>query len=88
MALAIVGLAIFAGPLLITTTGTAVAHGGGSYGGGMMGGGWGLFGGTIGFWGLLWMGAAARDPALPEHCQVCADVLRECTESCRNTINT
>ena len=42
--------------LLIATTGTVAAHGGGSYGGGMMGGGWGLFGGTMGLWGPLWMG--------------------------------
>ena len=49
-------LAILAVPLLVAATGTAAAYGGGSYGGGMMGGGWGLFGGTMGLWGLLWMG--------------------------------
>jgi len=50
-------LAILAVSLLVATTGTAAAHGGGSYGGGMMGGsGWGLFGGAMGLWGLLWMG--------------------------------
>ena len=50
-------LAILAVPLLVTATGTAAAHGGGSYGGGMMGGsGWGLFGGAMGLWGLLWIG--------------------------------
>ena len=49
-------LAILAVPLVAATTGTAAAHGGGSYGGGMMGGGWGLFGGTMGLWGLLSMG--------------------------------
>ena len=48
-------LAILAVPLLAATTGTAAAHGGGN-GGGTMGGGWGLFGGTMGLWGLLWMG--------------------------------
>ncbi|WP_262174586.1 SHOCT domain-containing protein [Haloarcula laminariae] len=49
-------LAILAIPLLVATTGTAAGHGGGSYGGGMMGGGgWGLFGGAMGLWGLLWM---------------------------------
>ena len=49
---------ILAVPLLIAMTGTAAAQGGGSYGGGeMMGGsGWGLFGGAMGIWGLLWMG--------------------------------
>jgi putative membrane protein len=49
-------LAILAVPLLVAATGTVAAHGGGSYGGGMMGGGWGLFGGAMGLWGLLWMG--------------------------------
>ncbi|EMA62369.1 SHOCT domain-containing protein [Halorubrum kocurii] len=48
-------LAALAVPLLVATTGTAAAHGGGSYGGGMMDG-WGLFGGAMGLWGLLWMG--------------------------------
>ncbi|WP_135305169.1 SHOCT domain-containing protein [Haloarcula amylovorans] len=55
-------LAILAVPLLVATTGTAAAHGGGSYGGGMMGGGWGLFGGTMGLWGLLWMGVLLTIP--------------------------
>lgn len=55
-------LAILAVPLLIAATGTAAAHGGGSYGGGMMGGGWGLFGGTMGIWGLLWMGLLIAVP--------------------------
>jgi putative membrane protein len=45
-------LAIFAVPLLVATTGTAAAHGSGSYGGGMMGGGWGGMGGLGGF-GML-----------------------------------
>ena len=40
-------------PLLLAATGTAAAHTGST--GGMMGG-WGLFGGTMGFVGLLWMG--------------------------------
>ena len=47
---------ILAIPLLAVASGTAAAHGSGSYSGGMMGGGWGLFGGTMGLWGLLWMG--------------------------------
>jgi putative membrane protein len=55
-------LAILAVPLLVTATGTAAAHGGGSYGGGMMGGGWGLFGGAMGLWGLLWMGLLIAVP--------------------------
>ncbi|USZ70189.1 SHOCT domain-containing protein (plasmid) [Halorussus salilacus] len=56
-------LVIFAVPLLVAATGTAVAHGGGSYGGGMMGGsGWGLFGGAMGLWGLLWMGLLIAVP--------------------------
>lgn len=42
-------------PLLVATSGAAAAHGGGSNGG-MMNGGWGFFGGTMGFWGLLWLG--------------------------------
>lgn len=51
-------------PLLIAATGTAAAHGGGSYGGGSGGmmGGWGLFGGFIGIWGLLWMGLLIAVP--------------------------
>jgi putative membrane protein len=28
----------------------------------MMGGGWGLFGGTMGLWGLLWMGLLLAIP--------------------------
>lgn len=56
-------LAILAVPLLVATTGTAAAHGGGSYGGGMMGGsGWGFFGGAMGLWGLLWMGLLIAVP--------------------------
>ena len=47
---------ILAVALLVAATGTAAANGGGSYGGGMTGGGWGLFGGAMGLWGLLWMG--------------------------------
>jgi len=49
-------LAILSIPLLVVATGTAAGHGGGSYGGGTMGGGWGLFGGAMGLWGVLWMG--------------------------------
>jgi putative membrane protein len=49
-------LTILGVSLLVVPTGTAAAHGGGSYGGGMMGGSsWGLFGGAMGLWGLLWM---------------------------------
>ncbi len=49
-------LALLAVPLLVAATGTAAAHGGRSYGSGMMGGsGWGLFGGAMELWGLLWM---------------------------------
>jgi len=55
-------LPLLAVPLLVATTGTAAAHGGGSYGGGMMGGGWGLFGGAMGLWGLLWMGILIAVP--------------------------
>jgi putative membrane protein len=51
-------LALVAVPLLVATTGTAAAHGGG-----MMGGsGWGLFGGAMGLWGLLWMGLLIAVP--------------------------
>lgn len=51
--------------LLAAATGTAAAHGGGNYGGGgMMGGATGgLFGGTMGLWGLLWMGLLIAVPA-------------------------
>ena len=55
-------LALLAVPLLVAATGTAAAHGGGSYGGGMMGGDWGLFGGAMGLWGLLWMGLLIAVP--------------------------
>lgn len=56
-------LAILAVPLLVATTGTAAAHGSGGYSGGMMGGsGWGLFGGAMGLWGLLWMGILIAIP--------------------------
>ena len=57
---------MFVLPLLVAATGTAVAHGGygGSYGGGMMGGGgWGLFGGTMGLLGVLWMVLLLAVPA-------------------------
>ena len=54
-------LTLLAVPLLVATTGTAAAMGG-SYGGGMMGGGWGLFGGAMGLWGLLWMGLLIAVP--------------------------
>ncbi|GKZ16099.1 SHOCT domain-containing protein [Haladaptatus sp. T7] len=54
-------LTLLAVPLLVATTGTAAAMGG-SYGGGMMGGGWGLFGGAMGLWGLLWMGLLIAIP--------------------------
>ncbi|KYH24138.1 hypothetical protein HAPAU_37810 [Halalkalicoccus paucihalophilus] len=47
--------------LLVPMTGAAAAMGGG-YGGGMMGGGWGLFGGAMGLWGLLWMGLLLAIP--------------------------
>jgi putative membrane protein len=52
---------------LVVTTGTAAAHGGGGYGGGMMGGstmggGWGLLGGAMGLWGVLWMGLLVALP--------------------------
>ncbi|MDF9746282.1 SHOCT domain-containing protein [Natrinema salsiterrestre] len=59
-------LTILAVPLLVAATGTAVAHGGGSYGGGMMGGG-GLFGGAMGLWGLLWMGLLIAVPLYLAH---------------------
>jgi len=49
-------LAITAVALLIAATGTVAAHGGG-----MMGSG-GLFGGTMGLWGLLWMGLLVAVP--------------------------
>jgi putative membrane protein len=50
-------IAMLAIPLLVAATGSAAAHGGGGHDGGMMsGGGWGLFGGGMGLWGLLWMG--------------------------------
>ncbi|WP_254524941.1 SHOCT domain-containing protein [Natrinema caseinilyticum] len=54
-------LTILAVPLLVAATGTAAAHGGRSSGG-MMGGGWGLFGGTMSLWGLLWMGLLLTVP--------------------------
>lgn len=50
-------------PLLAAATATAVAHGGGGYRGGMMGsGGWGLFGGGMTLWSLLWMGLLFATP--------------------------
>ncbi|WP_332897333.1 SHOCT domain-containing protein [Haladaptatus sp. CMSO5] len=54
-------LGMLAVPLLVATTGTAAAMGGSS-GGGMMGGGWGVFGGTMGLWGLLWLGLLLAIP--------------------------
>jgi putative membrane protein len=54
-------LTIFAVPLLVATTGTAAAMGGG-YGGGMMGGSWGgmggfgMLGGGMFLWPLLLIG--------------------------------
>jgi len=55
-------LTVLAVPLLVAATGTAAAYGGGGYGGGMMGGGWGLFGGAMGLWGLLWVGLLIAVP--------------------------
>ena len=56
-------LPILSVPLLVAATGTAAAHSSGSYGGGMMGGSsWGLFGGAMGLWGLLWMGLLIAVP--------------------------
>lgn len=61
-------LTILAVPLLvvatgtIVATGTAVAHDGGSYEGMIGGSGWGLFGGVMGLWGLLWMGLLIAIP--------------------------
>ncbi|WP_435069796.1 SHOCT domain-containing protein [Haloplanus sp. C73] len=56
-------ITLFAVPLLIAASGTAAAHGGGGHSGGMMGGGgWGLFGGGMGLWGLLWMGLLIAVP--------------------------
>lgn len=52
---------MLAAPLLVTVTGVATAHGGGSYDGGMMGG-WGIFGGAMGLFGLLWMGLLLAVP--------------------------
>ena len=56
-------LPVLAVSLLVGTTGTAAAHDGASSGG-MMGGGWGLAGGTMGLWGLLWMGLLLAVPLL------------------------
>ena len=65
-------IAILAVPLVLATTGQAAANGGRSDGGGMTGGGmmgggmtgsgWGLFGGTMGLWGLLLMGLLLAVP--------------------------
>lgn len=56
-------IVMLAVPLLVAATGTAAAHGSGGYGGSMMGGGgWGLFGGGMGLWGLLWMGLLLAVP--------------------------
>lgn len=55
-------------PLLVVATQPVAAHGGAGYGGGMMGGGitaggsGGLFGGTIGLFGLLWMALVIAIP--------------------------
>ena len=56
-------------PLLVAATGTVAAHRGGGYGGGgMMGGGitgggmGGVFGGTMGLWGLFWMALLVAIP--------------------------
>ena len=56
-------------PLLVAATGTVAAHGGGGYGGGgMMGGGvtgggmGGVFGGTMGLLGILWMALLVAIP--------------------------
>jgi len=58
-------ITILAIPLVVTASGTAAAHAGDSFGGGMMGGGgWGLFGGAMGLWGLLWMGLLLAVPLL------------------------
>ncbi|WP_340100976.1 SHOCT domain-containing protein [Salinibaculum salinum] len=49
--------------LLVAATGTAAAMGSGSHSAGTMGGGgWGLFGGSMGLWGLLWMGLLIAVP--------------------------
>lgn len=55
--------------LLVAATGTVAAHGGGGYGGGgMMGGGvtgggmGGVFGGTMGLLGILWMALLVAIP--------------------------
>lgn len=53
---------ILVASLLVAGSGTAAAHGSGGYGGGAMGGGWGLFGGAMGGWGLLWMGLLLAIP--------------------------
>jgi len=42
--------------LLTVGTGTAAAHGTDGAGGGVMDGSWGVHGGAMGLWGLLWMG--------------------------------
>lgn len=60
-------LTLLAVPLVVATTGRAAAYGGvgdggGTMGGGMMGGGWGLFGGGMGLWPLLWMGLVVAIP--------------------------
>ena len=56
-------LVILSTTLLVAATGTAAAMGSGSHSAGTMGGGgWGLFGGTMGLWGLLWMGLLIAVP--------------------------
>ncbi|UTF52053.1 SHOCT domain-containing protein [Natronosalvus rutilus] len=54
--------AMLAIPLFVGATESVAAHGGESTWGGMMGDGWGLFGGAMGLWGLLWMGALIAIP--------------------------
>lgn len=54
---------ILPGSLLVVASGTATAHGSGSYGGGMMGSGVrGPIGGTMGLWGLLLMSVLLAIP--------------------------
>lgn len=48
----LVSRSVVTATLLVALTAPAAAHGGG----GMMGGGSGVFGGTMGLWGLLWLG--------------------------------
>jgi putative membrane protein len=51
--------------LVLGGSGTVTAHGTGSNAGGMMGGtGWGFLSGTMGLWGLLWLGLLLAVPLL------------------------